>query len=253
MNELYHHGILGMKWGIRRYQNKDGSLTPRGKQHIKDARKLSEELKDESYTISKKSKTTFQRVGSKDETDTGRTYVSYKKGDNIKYIDMAGEGGIQGRYKLSLAQTSDIKVANGKAAVDAFLDVWEGSTYEELVDHMYPKEYNRKGKETPYSKQKREEKFNYLINAVVDKESLNMSYKQFSKGLMNGGKITEKYFDNLSKKGYDAVIDENDKGWVENPLIIFDRSKSLRTKKVSEITTKERDAANEWLYKHYGF
>ena len=29
--ELYHHGILGMKWGIRRYQNKDGSLTEAGK------------------------------------------------------------------------------------------------------------------------------------------------------------------------------------------------------------------------------
>ena len=31
-DELYHHGILGMKWGIRRYQNKDGSLTDKGKQ-----------------------------------------------------------------------------------------------------------------------------------------------------------------------------------------------------------------------------
>lgn len=29
--ELYHHGIKGMKWGVRRYQNKDGSLTPAGK------------------------------------------------------------------------------------------------------------------------------------------------------------------------------------------------------------------------------
>ena len=28
---LYHHGIKGMKWGVRRYQNKDGSLTPAGK------------------------------------------------------------------------------------------------------------------------------------------------------------------------------------------------------------------------------
>ena len=31
MNELYHHGVKGMKWGVRRYQNPDGSLTSAGK------------------------------------------------------------------------------------------------------------------------------------------------------------------------------------------------------------------------------
>lgn len=30
-DELYHHGIKGQKWGIRRYQNPDGSLTSEGK------------------------------------------------------------------------------------------------------------------------------------------------------------------------------------------------------------------------------
>ena len=31
MSDLRHHGIKGQKWGIRRFQNKDGSLTPNGK------------------------------------------------------------------------------------------------------------------------------------------------------------------------------------------------------------------------------
>lgn len=30
--ELYHHGIKGQKWGVRRFQNEDGSLTSQGKQ-----------------------------------------------------------------------------------------------------------------------------------------------------------------------------------------------------------------------------
>lgn len=30
-NELMHYGVLGMKWGVRRYQNRDGTLTSSGK------------------------------------------------------------------------------------------------------------------------------------------------------------------------------------------------------------------------------
>lgn len=32
--ELYHHGVKGMKWGIRRYQNEDGTLTNAGKKRL---------------------------------------------------------------------------------------------------------------------------------------------------------------------------------------------------------------------------
>lgn len=39
MGELYHWGIPGMKWGVRRYQNKDGSLTPAGKRRDRKANK----------------------------------------------------------------------------------------------------------------------------------------------------------------------------------------------------------------------
>lgn len=56
-NELYHYGIKKMRWGIRRYQNKDGSLTPAGQKRYNkemDALKAEEKvLKTRKRTAAK--------------------------------------------------------------------------------------------------------------------------------------------------------------------------------------------------------
>ena len=47
VSDLRHHGIKGQKWGVRRYQNSDGSLTPIGKLRYgtsKDYQELSNQV-----------------------------------------------------------------------------------------------------------------------------------------------------------------------------------------------------------------
>lgn len=51
-NKLNHAGIKGMKWGVRRYQNKDGSLTPAGKQRYnRDVQENNAKKKDNRIVI----------------------------------------------------------------------------------------------------------------------------------------------------------------------------------------------------------
>ena len=88
--ELLHWGIKGMKWGVRRYQNKDGTLTPAGKkrynaemERLKNEEKI---LKNKEATRAKLAKleTKQKEIDERKKAlngDSGKKTVTKKAGD----------------------------------------------------------------------------------------------------------------------------------------------------------------------------
>lgn len=91
-DELYHHGIKGMKWGVRRFQRKDGSLTPAGK------RRRQENESSENDSAIKK---TYDKV--KDKTT-----------DKVDYYSKGHRGRLEKRYMEDGMSAEEARAAADK-------------------------------------------------------------------------------------------------------------------------------------------
>lgn len=76
---LEHHGILGMKWGVRRYQNKDGSLTAAGKARLDKTESKINKLYDWSNKRSRKKIAKLEKKGKKAKADVQRQMIKYNE------------------------------------------------------------------------------------------------------------------------------------------------------------------------------
>lgn len=80
-DELYHHGIKGMRWGVRRFQNPDGSLTKAGMRRYGDKSPYEVTTSDgDTFRVSK---------GSKNNYNTRSSKVTKTWGQHNKEVDDA--------------------------------------------------------------------------------------------------------------------------------------------------------------------
>lgn len=94
MNELYHHGVKGQKWGVRRFQNPDGTRTAAGRKRYKvqevDAKTTDKDVKKIVSGFSKKDKQMFfssHDHDTYDGSDSVKRFVIKEGKKTVAFID----------------------------------------------------------------------------------------------------------------------------------------------------------------------
>lgn len=237
-SELYHHGILGMKWGIRRYQpylkGKHGTFLGQDR--------------DEDIRIKKGTKA--YRVNAIETLEgSGQTYVSLSMLDHLDYMSVTASNDLPGvaldvtannkndgrAYSLRLKLQEDVVMPSYQATMDSFIKtINEYGGAKKLAKDLWSTSKDASSYEKNLFRTRGKEFIKGVKNLKVD-ELRDQAYKNFAVTLFKDSKAKEMFFNDLKSKGYNAIVDEADKqfgkGMTESPVIIFDKSKSLSLEK----------------------
>lgn len=100
-DELYHHGIKGQKWGVRRYQDESGALTPEGRRRYRTD------------------------LGTKEILDNSSNYSKITKDQQREYAEYGRRAGAKRGFLTGLA--GGALVGLGKTALDVYFKKSEGN------------------------------------------------------------------------------------------------------------------------------
>lgn len=129
MSTLAHHGVKGMKWGVRRYQYADGTLTPAGKKRYQSpvgTRKSTtvKELTNHARTILTgkqyvdgflKKGTELSRIQTSENFERFAFYATYKKHDTNEYLGLFGKN-LMSRAASEATRAEKAAAASGSEA-----------------------------------------------------------------------------------------------------------------------------------------
>ena len=188
-NELYHYGVPGMKWGVRRYQNKDGSLTSAGKRRFKSVdrseRKQQEHTERAKWLL--KGNSGNAKIYAKEDREAARDMkFAMSKSDYDRIIDHAKQSIT--RSKVYDQMIKDIDSGTLKAGRDFvttigknghFTDVENGIVFKKTDKEIQTNRYKAKDDKT-YAKTGIEVRRDDM-NRVASLKAENMDLKQLKK------------------------------------------------------------------------